>query len=63
MLNRKSEHCGLAKRKKDYSILLVIVSVMDDYEAEVKTFAQVEQVVCLCFSPTIIMEMHLIFLL
>lgn len=54
---------SVGERLSGYSVLLVIITVVDDYEAQVKALAQVEQVVCLCFSPAIIMEMHLIFLL
>lgn len=46
-----------------YSVLLVIISVMDNDEAQVKPLAKVKQVVCLCFSPAIIVEMHLVLLL
>lgn len=46
-----------------YSVLLVIISVMDNDEAQVKTLAKVKQVVCLCFSPAIVVEMHLVLLL
>lgn len=46
-----------------YPVLLVIITVVDNYEAQVKALAQVKQVVCFSFSPAIIMEMHLILLL
>lgn len=49
--------------QSDYSVLLVVVTVMDNYEAQVKALAQVKQMVRLCFSPAIVMEMHLVFLL
>ncbi len=48
---------------KDYSVLLVVVAVVDNNEAQIKALAQVKEVVCFCFSPAIIMKMHLILLL
>lgn len=47
----------------DYPVLLVVITVVDNYEAQVEALAQVKQMVCLCFSPAIIMQMNLIFLL
>lgn len=46
-----------------YSVLLVVIAVVDNYEAQVEALAQVKEVVCLSLSPAIVMEMHLIFLL
>lgn len=47
----------------NYSVLLVVITVMDNNKAQVKALAQIKQVVCLRLSPAIVMEMHLIFLL
>lgn len=47
----------------DYSVLLVVITVVDNYKTQVKPLAQVKQVVCLCFSPAIVMKMYLILLL
>lgn len=46
-----------------YPVLLVVITVVDNNEAQVKALTQVKQVVCLCFGPAIIMQMHLILLL
>lgn len=35
---------------------------MNNYKTQIKTLAQVKQVVSLSFSPAIVMEMHLILL-
>lgn len=45
-----------------YSVLLMVIAVMDDNEAQVKSFTEVKQVICLRLSPAIVMEIHLIFL-
>lgn len=46
-----------------YSVLLVVIAIVDNYEAQVKALAQVKEMVRLCFSPAIVMQMHLILLL
>lgn len=38
-----------------YPVLLVVVTVMDNYKAQVKALAQVKQVVRLRFGPAIVM--------
>ena len=40
----------------------MVITVMDNYEAQIKALAQVKQVVSLCFSPAIVMKMDLILL-
>lgn len=47
----------------NYPVLLVVITVVDNNEAQVKALTQVKQVVCLCFGPAIIMQMYLILLL
>lgn len=43
--------------------LLVVVAVVNDYEAQIKAPSQVEEMVCLSFGPRIIVEIHLVLLL
>lgn len=47
----------------DYPVLLVVITVVDNNKAQVKALTQVKQMVCLCFGPAIIVQMHLILLL
>lgn len=51
------------ERLSDHPVLLVVITVVDNYEAQVEALAQVKQMVCLCFSPAIVMKMNLILLL
>lgn len=50
------------QRWSHYPILLVIITIMNNYKTQIETLAQVKQVVRLSFSPAIIMEMQLILL-
>lgn len=50
------------QRWSNYPILLVVITIMDNYKTQIETLAQVKQVVSLSFSPAIVMEMHLILL-
>lgn len=51
------------RRGRGYSVLLVVVAVVDDDEAQVEALAQVEQVIRLCFSPAVVVQVHLVLLL
>lgn len=50
------------QRWRNYPILLVVITIMNNYKTQIETLAQVKQVVSLSFSPAIVMEMHLILL-
>lgn len=43
--------------------LLVVIPVMDNYKTQVKAAAEVKEVVSLCLSPSIIVEIQLVLLL
>jgi len=46
-----------------YPVLLVVVAVVHYHEAQVKSLAQIKEVVRLGFGPAVVMEIQLILLL
>ena len=43
--------------------LLVVIPIMDNYKAQIKSAAEVEEVVSLCLSPCVIVKVELVLLL
>lgn len=40
----------------------MVVAIVNNYKTQIKTLAQVKQVVSLSFSPAVVVEVHLILL-
>lgn len=63
MLEGTAGGLGTHKCTSAHLELLVVVPIMNDYKAQIKPAAEVEEVVSLCLSPGIIMKVELVLLL